>query len=269
MKEFYAYQDDRLYVHHSLEHSPDPTQYKMHTHEFCELYYFIHGKGVFRIEGTRYPLHPGDLLIMRRAEAHRLEIEPSEPYERISIHFDPAMFDALDPTRALLRPFYEREMGRRNRFVPSDFDSSLCTALFETLMERQDDLHLQIVSSLIVLLNELRRAFARQEKSKTAVSDSTDKRVIDYINRHLSEELSLDRLCSRFYISKPQLCRIFKAATGSTVWSYITIKRLMAAQQMIRAGTAPTRAAAACGFNDYSVFYRAWRRRFGTSPKAS
>ncbi|MBO5783869.1 MAG: helix-turn-helix transcriptional regulator, partial [Clostridia bacterium] len=55
--------------------------------------------------------------------------------------------------------------------------------------------------------------------------------------------------------------------TGSTVWEYVTIKRLIRAREIIGAGTSPTEAAGACGFNDYSAFYRASRRQFGHSPR--
>lgn len=269
-EQYFYYEDNQLLAHHSLDRKPSPkdTNFAMHTHEFCEFYYCIHGKGFFRIEGTRYPLHAGDILIMRHAESHALELTHNEPYERIAIHFDPALLDSIDPEHKLLLPYMDRELGKRNLFLPSDFQTPLCSVLLEGLMEKKDDLRLQLVSSLIPLLSELRQAFkCKQNHDDGTVRDSTDKQIIDYINRHLSEHLSLDLLCARFYISKPQLCRIFKASTGSTVWDYITIKRLMAAQQQIRAGVPPTRAAITCGFNDYSVFYRAWRRRFGTSPK--
>jgi AraC-like DNA-binding protein len=87
------------------------------------------------------------------------------------------------------------------------------------------------------------------------------------VNEHLYEELSLDTICKKFYISKPQLCRIFKRATGSTVWEYVTTKRLIAAQRLIRSGIPVAEAARKCGFGDYTSFYRAYRKQFGEKPK--
>lgn len=270
MRENYKYRDETLDFHYTLDDIPNPNDsgFKVHTHLYNELYYFIRGKASFRIEGTEYPLHPGDILIMRHAESHAVEVDISQPYERVSMRFDPEIVRAIDPDGNLLRPFNDRPLGKGNKFTPADFKSSLCIMLFESLMEKPQNPRQQIVSTIIPILNELCTAFENKNDSEQDSSNALGKRIIDYINRHLSDDLSLDLICSRFYISKPQLCRIFKNLTGSTVWEYVTVKRLMAAQQMIKSGTPPTKAAISCGFNDYSVFYRAWCRRFGSSPKA-
>ena len=60
--------------------------------------------------------------------------------------------------------------------------------------------------------------------------------------------------------------RLFKAQTGSTVHGYIRQKRLLKAAQLIREGAPVTKAAAECGFNDYSAFHRAFRDTFNISP---
>lgn len=268
MKQHYEFADESLKFHYTRQEKPNPKDsgFTVHTHLFNELYYFISGKVVYKIEGTRYHLHPGDILIMRHAESHSLEIDDSEPYERISLHFDSELIRSIDPSLKLLHAFYDRKLGQSNLFTPSDFETPLCEMLAEGMMEKTDNPRQQILSMLIPMLNELSVAY-ENKKNNPQSTDAPSRRIIDYINRHLSDDLSLDRICERFYISKPQLCRIFKAATGSTVWEYVTVKRLMAAQQLISEGTLPTKAAVLCGFNDYSVFYRAYKRRFGTSPK--
>ncbi len=268
MKEYYEYKDDSLSFHYKRNEKEECKEvgFSVHTHIFNEFYYFISGKAVFRIEGTRYPLHPGDILIMRHAESHSLEIDESEPYERLSLHFSPELIRQIDPSLYLLHAYNDRELGENNLFTPSDFSTPLCEMLSEGMMQKSENPRQQILAMLIPILNELSVAYENKKNSPYEL-DAPSRRIIDYINSHLSDDLSLKHICERFYISKPQLCRIFKAATGSTVWEYITVKRLMAAQQLILSGTPPTRAAAACGFNDYSAFFRAYRRRFGVSPK--
>jgi AraC-like DNA-binding protein len=68
------------------------------------------------------------------------------------------------------------------------------------------------------------------------------------------------------YMSRYHFMRLFKAQTGFTVHGYIKHKRLVRAAQLIRAGTPVTKAAAECGYNDYSAFHRAFRETFGISP---
>ena len=40
------------------------------------------------------------------------------------------------------------------------------------------------------------------------------------------------------------------------------------AKEKIISGQKPTNVFGQCGFNDYSVFFRAYKKRFGLSPKA-
>ena len=75
-------------------------------------------------------------------------------------------------------------------------------------------------------------------------------------------------LAKRFYLSKTHLNRIFKQSTGTTVWEYITIKRLFLAKELIAAGRQPTDVCTQCGFKDYTTFFRSYKRHFGISPRA-
>ena len=41
--------------------------------------------------------------------------------------------------------------------------------------------------------------------------------ILDYINTHLHEQITLDSLEERFYVSKYHLCHLFRKNTGVTV----------------------------------------------------
>ncbi len=271
MRQHYSYEDNFFNFHYSVTAANSGINVSVHTHMWNEIYVFLGGKNAYKkIEGTLYPLHSGDIIITRDAESHSMELDPSEPYERFSLHFNPEIIMKIDPEGSLLKPFNERPLGKLNLYSPSDFPSPLASMLMESMMQQSSDPHRHLTANLIAFLNELCTAFENKSRdNKDFSTNALGERVIAYINRHLSEDISLDTICKRYYISKPQLCRVFKTSTGSTVWEYITVKRIMNAQKMISSGIAPTRAAAMCGFNDYSVFYRAYKRRFGVCPKLS
>ena len=84
----------------------------------------------------------------------------------------------------------------------------------------------------------------------------------------MTEELSLDLLAKRFFLSKSYLNQQFRQATGTTIWDYVLLKRLMQARSAIRSGVPATEAFRARGFNDYSSFYRRYKGRFGVAPNA-
>lgn len=102
-----------------------------------------------------------------------------------------------------------------------------------------------------------------------AASASCDEKIVailKYLNLHLTEPQSVDRLSRQFYISKYHMMRRFKAETGYTIHGYLTEKRLFLAREKIAAGEPLRQVSEGCGFGDYSSFSRAYKKRFGVSP---
>ncbi len=93
--------------------------------------------------------------------------------------------------------------------------------------------------------------------------------VLEYVNSHLHEELSIDRIAKACYLNRSYLMHLFRRETGYTLGSYITEKRLFSARTLIQSGTPVTNACFQSGFSSYPAFYRAYRKKFGEAPRAS
>ena len=264
LAEFFSYSDKDISMHYSCDEKPVPSDFKMHTHEEYELYYFESGSGVYRVEGTKYPLESGDILIIRPTEVHYIDITDNKPYTRLSVIFKPELLNRIDPDGKLLEPFNNRKLGTYNLYRAENFKSGAYSVFIKNIITDSQNRRVPTITNLLPLLNEISSAFA--SVTETEINKSLDSRIISYINRHILENLTLDDICEKFYISKSHLCRIFKKATASTVGEYITIKRLALAQRLILSVTPPTKAYTRCGFKDYSVFYRAYKKKYGTSP---
>ena len=102
---------------------------------------------------------------------------------------------------------------------------------------------------------------------RTPMLVGLESQLVTYINEHLFEPISLQTVADAFYRSRSQISRIFQRATGSPMWKYILVKRLMAARAMIQRGEPASTACTVCGFTDYSAFYRAYRAQFGHAPR--
>lgn len=254
-----------LSLRHDRQEPHEFTKFSMHTHTTAELFYFVSGKAVYHIEGSSYTLQPGDILLMRPAEAHYIEQDQTLPYERICLNFETTILSALDPESTLLRPFYDRDPGKRNLYRTAGTPNDICRTYLDNILNAPDD-RLKALANLILLLRQVGTMF---EKNNTAGSqpETLEYRIVRYINQNLDKELTIQQLCSQFFISRAQLCRRFKKVTGTSVGKYVTAKRLIAAQNLIRQGKKPTEVYAACGYQDYSTFYRAYLQHFGYSPK--
>ena len=251
---------------YALERKPNPKAYKMHAHAECEIYYFMSGRGIFHVEGKDYPLQSGDILIMDNRESHYIEIDPDFPYERCAINFKKDLIRLIDKEGVLLEALENRQAGSRNLYRKQDFKNDRYLYYIESVILDVPDNEIQIATNLLSLLSEIRVAFRRGDNQSKHASDTRVSNIIKFIMENLDKPLSLDMICDKFYISKPQLCRIFKKSMGSSVWNYITLKRLLKAKSMIESGIQPTKVYTECGFFDYSSFYKAYKKHFGYAP---
>ena len=91
--------------------------------------------------------------------------------------------------------------------------------------------------------------------------------VIDYLNEHLTDDISIDSLAETFFLSRYHLMHAFKEETGYTIGNYLTTKRLLLARDLIQQGRPITNVCYECGFRNYSTFSRAYKKNFGSSPR--
>jgi len=262
MARIFEYRDADLFCHHSLDIDPNPSEFYMHAHERMEIFYFLSGDAQYLVEGSVYPLHPGDLLVMNPAETHKLQLISAQPYERIALHFSPRVLRGIDPEGLLLRTFADKPLGKQNLYI-SDRFSSLFSGFDAVGSDAQLRLHMLLI--LANVLNEL-SSLAGSASAAADEPESVPQQILQYVNLHLFEDISLSSVSHAFFLSSSQLSRIFRRATGSSVGEYIRVKRLLAARERIVTGSSPADACAACGFQDYSTFFRAYKAKFGVAP---
>ncbi len=267
MPHIFTYRDAELYSHHTVDWNPEPEAFSMHAHEWMEIFLFISGKGHYMVEGCEYPLERYDILIMRAAETHKLVISPEEPYERIAIHFSPEFLRVVDQENRLLRPFLQRPLGQQNRYAAADDpDGRLRAPFLDFSFDAVRDVRLNLLGRLLLFLTVLDEKFETIGPLHAPARD-LQSGLVAYVNAHLFEEISLQSVADAFYLSRSQISRVFQQATGSSLWEYVTIKRLLAARAMVQRGESAGKACATCGFSDYSAFYRAYKARFHHAPR--
>ena len=94
-------------------------------------------------------------------------------------------------------------------------------------------------------------------------------RATEYIERNLSEDLSLTRLCAELFASKNQLYSGFQSIYGTTVNGYVTAERIKrAGELLIKTDVGVQEIAASVGYDNYSYFSRLFKEKKGLSPIA-
>lgn len=253
-------------IHHTVSNEATGS-FALHCHTTFEIYYFINGRVSYLVEGKRYEPSPHSILLMSPGTFHGVKIETDERYERYALHFNKSLLSE-DRAQILLSPFTGKE-GRGEIYferadsysIESYFHSLLeCGSLGEGLREYLISIRLEALLSQILRMEHSGDAGDEQDQSGTV------ERILAYLNRNLSDAISLDSLSERFFLSKNHLNYLFKQATGTTVKNYLIHKRVAAAHSLIRQGCPAAVAAQRVGFRDYSAFFKAYKKIIGSSP---
>ena len=247
----------------------------LHHHDFYEIYFFLSGNVSYNIESRSYRLSPGDILLINPHELHQPIFSPEKQnYERIVLWMNSGFIQQLGiGGQNMTQCFDTRNPGHTNLVRPEGVTRELLNYLVQQLLREQEspdfasDVYcLSLLAQLLILVNRaaLRAGQTPEDRENT---DSTVYRILTYINEHYHEDLNLDFLANKFFISKYHLSREFGRVVGTSVHRYILQKRLIMARQMMAAGQPTSEVYQHCGFGDYSNFYRAFKKEYQISPR--
>ena len=116
------------------------------------------------------------------------------------------------------------------------------------------------------------RIFAILRKSKSAVSAKQSvlprelSNIINYIEGHIYEEITVSDIAKSLYISQSTLERRFKEALDITPLEYIRKKKLILAAEMLQDGKSVLVAGTSVGYSDTSYFIEIFKRYYGITP---
>lgn len=251
--------------------SAQGTQVDYHYHEFCKVLLLLSGGGGYYIDGQRYLLQSGDIVLVDSRSIHRPELDPSMPYERIIIYISPEYLQKWSTADCDLLSVFSGEKGHVLRLKESQRKAifQLAAALERDLA--REDFGRELLSSigLLRLLVEIGRTMRRGDvfgPSPVMPRSERVRELIRYIDAHLTEDMDIGELAQTFFISKYHMMRLFRQETGTTIHLYVTQKRLLLAKSLIDGGMRATEACYRCGFRSYSSFTRACAKHFGTTP---
>ncbi|NMM62316.1 AraC family transcriptional regulator [Clostridium sp. P21] len=250
------------------------TQFQFHYHNFNKIVVFISGNVTYLIEGKAYKLKPWDILLVNNNDIHKAVIDPTGIYERIIIWVNSDFLIKHNSGCNLLTCF---ELASKKHFnllrLEDKWISNIKNLLFkiENAYKSEEFAYEILRSSLFLeFMVYINRLFLGMQNIKELSDIEYDERIssiLNYINENLSEDLSIDTLSSKFYMSKYHLMHKFKMQTGYTIHNYILQKRLIMSNSLIKNGKSITQTCIECGFSDYSNFVRAFKKNFGLSPK--
>lgn len=248
---FYRYSCSRPWRTHEGE--------RHHAHNLCELIYILRGDATHIIEGRRYRLSRGDLVLVRPRRYHDIFFEGEREYERYNILFDiegMGLWRAAEVTerfevisladRPMTAAIFPRMEAYRAALPPEEFAEAAKHLLFTLFYD------------LSLLPSEEGRRHTSAHPMLTE--------ALAYIRENLFTVRDVAEIAAALHVTESYLFRIFRTELNTGPARYVTEKRLLAAQRMMHLGRRPSEVFSECGFQDYTAFFRAYKKFFGTSP---
>lgn len=251
-----------------------PPRVETHTHSYYEFYFFMEGKVEMLIGQQRYPLQHGDVILIPPGVAHRVHVKNMEqPYRRFVFWISKEYSRRLEeksPDLVYLQKYVE---STGNYILHNDaVTANAIQSRILRLLEEQQSSRFGRDAMIELCANELflymnRAVYERLNPAFNSNQEELYRNLVAYVEGNLEEDLSLDALARKFYVSKYHISHLFKNNLGISAHQFITKKRLAACREAIEGGESITRASRAYGFGDYSCFFRAFKKEYGISPK--
>lgn len=259
-----------------LFHLKDKTskEFDFHYHDFDKIIIFLKGNVTYFIEGKAYYLKPWDILLVNHHDIHKPVIDATKEYERIILWVDNDYISSQNDSSSDITTCFKLADERSFNLIRLDskFQNRLKTIIKELELSLEtEDFGSTLMSQALfiqfmVYLNRIFLGDLYLNTDDSLKSDKQIEKILNYINEHITEELSIEFLSETFFISKYYLMHKFKKETGFTLHNYILQKRLMYSYHLILQGTPVLKASEQSGFKDYSSYLRAFKKFFHKAP---
>lgn len=234
------------------------SEYGKEFHSFHEIIYFMGGDAKFISENIQVPVKPNTLIVIPAETYHQFLISGSQmDYHRCVFHFMniPELKEFIDESMITTLLI---EMNPKFQFL---FEQMISL----TEQQRSDDASSILMQSILsLILNEI------ASKNYVNIEKSVPKTISDkctaYIAKHINEPISVEDIAKELNVSVSHLSHSFKKQMNISIHQYILKKKLVIAHHKILDGKPATQAAIECGFNDYSGFYKQFKKMFDKSP---
>ena len=249
-----------------------PTGFTDHWHTAMEIIFTLENTYTIEAHQQKYVMEPGDIAIIPSGTVH--SISSPEKGCRFVFMFEPNLFSQL--------PGFNYVLSLIPQPVLINYDTNpqlyrAETALLWELVEHYwgngltKDLN--IFSTMIRFFSTFGEHTANVipptiNNSSTAGSlVSRLSMVLDYLDTHYSENITLEEAANIACFSKFYFTRLFKQYTNQTFYDYLSTKRIKAAEQMLIIPNLPiTEISLKAGFSSLSSFNRTFKRLKGCSP---
>ena len=253
-----------------------PTEAKkLHTHKYYQIYYIESGALTHYVENYSSHLVAGDMFIIPPGTKHRIAEDPTCVF--YSFSFMKEYLGEKNMTNGFVLDFLKKissdDTVKPKITVPNDDvlqTENLIHYIYKEFYDKKAACGDIIRAYTIALISLFARTYYETSQTLGPSYEDNQKFIlscIDYIDNNYFQDITLENIVKLSAMSKTSFCSIFAQIAGCSFNRYLNHQRIRQAAEYINMGYKITAIYGLCGYNDFSTFYRNFKKIMGIAPK--
>lgn len=264
--------DKLFYFFDYDERSANINMEFQHFHQFYEIHILIDANATHIIEGDFYAIQQYDMVFLKPSLLHKTEYPKGTPKKRLIINFSmPKNIIGLEDSLNSLFTLFDDPIpifrfSENYRQYIFSFINDIFTITKNNSPLSSITIHTKFIEFLCSIYDRKNENLYVPQK----ISDSITHKIYfitSYIHSNYTQNLSLNFISKKFFISSYYLSHQFKKVTGFTFINYVQMTRVRNSQQLLfYTNMRITDISEKCGFTSFSQFNRVFNKFSATSP---
>lgn len=231
------------------------------------FHYVISGKGVLRASNSdgvdqEYSIGENQGFLILPGQVTTYTADPLDPWEYAWVEFDGIIVNEV---------LMKAGLNQDNPIYYSK-DSDLSEKIQKLLLglsTSQEESPYKKIGQLYLLIDFITNSSSPSNYVKgEKMGDFYIKEISDYIERHYSEDITVEGMAEYLNLSRGYLNKLFKKYTGKSPKEFLTSYRMVKASHLLKTTQSNIKnIAESVGYTNQLHFSRAFKNYFGISPK--
>ena len=249
-----------------------------HKHVYYEFVYVADGMAYHIVNGQRHVIYKGMYFLLTPSDVHEYIPINSNTFSIYNVCFSPSVldsaFNANTPIETVMKHPSINVHSKKN-FITNSFRHFYCAD--DTILNLAQTAHKEYNDKLSSYSNMLKYIIRMLlikmfRNAEDALSEAPTKsfvtEIIQYVNEHYAEELTLTSICKKIGYNAQYASRAFKEETGINFITHLQNVRIEKACALLLAtDMSIVQIANKVGYNNIAYFYRIFKNSIGESPQ--